>query len=81
MIDRDDRHFHKYPHLRSDASAYVMNDAMNAHDHAYGCDANDGRMSVLNVANVADALGSDFAADVYTFHIRNDFHLPTAVYI
>lgn len=84
LIDRDDRHFRKYP-LRPDADACEMNDAMNVlraiHDHACGCDASDGQMSASNGANVADALDADFVSDAYIVRTQNGFLLLNAAYI
>lgn len=84
LIARDDRHFRKYP-LRPGADACAMNDAMNVlraiHDHACGCDANDGQMSASNEANVAGALDADSVSDAYTVRTRSDFRLLNAAYI
>lgn len=84
MSDHDDRHFRIGP-LRPDANACEMNDAMSVRhairDHACGCDANDGQMSVASEANVADALDADFVLDACTFRKRIDSPLPPGAYI
>lgn len=80
LNDHGDRHFRKYP-LRPDADACAMNVHHAMHGYAHGCDANDGRMSVWNEANVAGASDVDFVSDADIDRKQSDFHPPIVAYI